>query len=139
MLNLFNTNACTINLTDHPTSNALLRTWLDREQDTCLFRIRLVGDLDHADQHVGIGLPDLLSHSLWAKISYDHKDDMSTCYWTCDGPVHVALPVITSPAAVRKVVESLYSSKILLSDDTEDILALASAMQVRYHIFFGVG
>ena len=129
-LNLFNTSACTIDLTDHPISNTLLRTWLQREQDTCLFNVRLIGDLDHPDQHVGIGLADLLSHSLWAQVSYDHKDDMRTCDWTCGGPVHVAVPVRTSPDAVRKIVKALYSGKIQLGDDTEEVLSLASAMQV---------
>lgn len=35
----------------------------------CLELVRLIGDLDHPDQHVGIGLADLLSHSLWAQVS----------------------------------------------------------------------
>ena len=83
---------------------------------------------------MGIGLADLLSHSLWAKISYDHKDDMQTCAWTAaGGAVHVVVPVTTSPAGVRKVVQALYSGKIDLGDDAEEILLLASAMQVIQH------
>ena len=107
-----------------------MRTWLQREQDTCLFNVRLIGDLDHPDQHVGIGLADLLSHILWAKVSYDHKHDMRTCDWTCGGPVHAAVPVRTSPDVVRKTVQGLYSGKIHLGDDAEEVLILASAMQV---------
>ena len=129
VLNLFNTDEYTIHLSEHSPSN-LLHIWLQREQDTCLFSVRLVGNVDHPDQHVGIGLADLLSHSLWAKISYDHKDDMQTCDWTARGAVHVVVPVTTSPAAVRKVVEALYSGSIDLGDDAEEILLLASAMQV---------
>ncbi|DBA85351.1 TPA: hypothetical protein ACH3X2_006032 [Trebouxia sp. C0005] len=130
VLNLFNTDEYTIHLAEHSPSN-LLHIWLQREQDTCLFSVRLVGDVDHPHQHVGIGLADLLSHSLWAKISYDHKDDMQTCDWTAGGAVHVVVPVTTSPAAVRKVVQALYSGKIHLGDDAEEILLLASAMQVE--------
>ena len=129
VLNLFNTDEYTIHLAEHSPSN-LLHIWLQREQDICLFSVRLVGDVDHPDQHVGIGLADLLSHSLWAKISYDHKDDMQTCDWTARGAVHVVVPVTTSPAAIRKVVQALYSGKIDLGDDAEEILLLASAMQV---------
>lgn len=92
--------------------------------------MRLIGDLDHPDLHVGIGLADLLSHSLWAKISYDLKDDMRTCDWTSGRPVHVAVPVCTSPDVVRKIVQALYSGKIHLGDDAEEVLILASAMQV---------
>ena len=100
-LNLYNISACTMDLTHHPTSDTLLRTWLWREQDTCLFNVRLIGDLDYPDQHVGIGLADLLSHSLWAKISYDRKDDMKTFDWTCGGPVHAAVPVLLSGRLCR--------------------------------------
>ena len=132
VLNLLNTDEYTIHLAKHLPSN-LLHIWLQREQDTCLFSVRLVGDVDHPDQHVGIGLADLLSASLWAKISYDHKDDMQTCDWTARGAVHVVVPVSTSPAAVRKVVQALYSGKIHLGDDAEEILLLASAMQVIQH------
>ena len=96
----------------------------------CLFSVRLIGDSDRPHEHVGIGLADLLSHSLWAQTSYDHKDDMQTRDWTTGGPVHVVLPVRTSPDAVRKIVQALYSGKILLGDDAEEILILASAMQV---------
>ncbi len=123
-----------MDLTDHPTSTTLLGTWLQREQDTCLFNVRLIGDLDYPDQHVGIGLADLLSHSLWAKISYDCKDDMKTCHWTSGGPVHVAVPVRTSPHAVRKVVQALYGGTIHLGNDAEEVLILASAMQVCTHL-----
>lgn len=130
VLNLYNTDEYTIHLAEHSPSN-LLHIWLQREQDTCLFSVRLVGDVDQPDQHVGIGLADLLSHSLWAKISYDHKDDMQTCGWTARGAVHVVVPVTSSPAAVRKVVQALYSGKIHLGDDAEDILLLASAMQIE--------
>ena len=55
---------------------------------------------------------------------------MQTCDWTSGGPVHVVAPVCTSPAAVKKVVQALYSGKIHLGDDAEEILLLASAMQV---------
>ena len=96
----------------------------------CLFSVRLIGDSDRPHEHVGIGLADLLSHSLWAQTSYDHKDDMQTRDWTTGGPVHVVLPVCTSPDAVRKIVQAVYSGKILLGDDAEEILILASAMQV---------
>lgn len=119
-----------MHLTDHPTSQALLKSWLQAEQDTCLFSVRLIGDLDHPDQFVGIGLASLLRHSLWAQASYDHKDDMRTHDWTCEGPVHVAVPVCTSPDVVRKTVQGLYSGKIHLGDDAEEVLILASAMQV---------
>lgn len=129
VLNLFNMNESTVCLADHHTSS-LLHIWHRREQDTRIFNIRLIGDLDQSDQHVGIGLADLLSHSLWAKISYDHKDDMQTCDWASGGPVHVVLPVCTSPAAVREVVQALFSGMIHLGDDAEEILLLASAMQV---------
>lgn len=98
----------------------------------CLFSVRLVGDLSRPHEHVGIGLADLMSHSLWAKTSYDHKDDMRTRDWTSGGPVHVVMPVRTSPEAVRKIVQALYSGKILLGDDAEEILILASAMQVAF-------
>ncbi|DBA94984.1 TPA: hypothetical protein ACH3X1_002509 [Trebouxia sp. C0004] len=130
VLDLFNTDEYTVYLAQHSPSN-LLHIWLQREQDTCLFSVRLIGDVADPDQHVGIGLADLLSHSLWAKISYDHKDDMQTCDWTARGAVHVVVPVCTSPAAVRKVVQALYSGKIHLADDAEEILLLASAMQIE--------
>lgn len=130
VLGLINMDEATMHLADHAPSS-LLPLWLQREQDTCLFSIRLIGDLDHPDQHLGIGLADLLSHSLWARISYDLKDDMQTCDWASGGAVNVVLPVCTSPAAVKKVVQSLYSGKIHLGDDAEEILLLASAMQVK--------
>ncbi|KAL3163264.1 hypothetical protein ABBQ32_009661 [Trebouxia sp. C0010 RCD-2024] len=97
----------------------------------CLFSVRLIGDSSRPHDHVGIGLADLLSHSLWAQTSYDRKDDMQTRDWTTGGPVHVILPVRTSPGAVRKMVQALYSGKILLGDDAEEILILASAMQIE--------
>lgn len=58
---------------------------------------------------------------------------METCDGTCRGPVHVAVPVRTSSDAVRMIVQALYSCKIHLGDDAQEVLILASAMQVCIH------
>ena len=101
----------------------LLQTWQEHEQNPAVCGTRLIGDTQQPDEYVGVVVHDLISHSAWAAARLRQSDMQSSGIGTI-------VPVRTSAAVVRRLVEALYSGHIELQEDVEQLLVLANCMQV---------
>lgn len=101
----------------------VLHMWQEHQHNSAVCNARLIGDTQKPDEYVGIATSDLIAHSAWAAARL-RQTDMLT------GGMETVLPVRTSPAVVRKLVESLYTGTVKLQEDVEQILVLANCMQV---------
>lgn len=95
--------------------------WQQRFRERTLYGIRLIGDQRCPDEWVAVAAIDLVCHSNWAEALHNqdalHGD--------------MLLPVCTSTAVVKKLVEALYTGFVDLATDSEQVLVIADALQVR--------
>lgn len=101
----------------------LLQTWQEHEQDPAVCGARLIGDAQKPDDYVGVVVHDLISSSAWAAARLRRSDMQNSGIGTI-------VPVCTSAAVVKRLVEALYSGHIELQEDVEQLLVLANCMQV---------
>lgn len=101
----------------------VLHMWQEHQHNSAVCNARLIGDTQKPDEYVGIATSDLIAHSAWAAARLRQTDMLTS-------GMEAVLPVRTSPAVVRKLVESLYTGTVKLQEDVEQMLVLANCMQV---------
>lgn len=100
------------------------QTWLEEQHNPVVCGIRLIGDAQQPDEYVGVGVHEMVAHSPWAAARL-HQTQMQP------SGLEAIVPLCSPLAAVKKLVEALYSGFITLQEDAEQILNLANCMQVH--------
>ena len=84
----------------------------------------LIGDAQQPDEYIGVGVHEMVAHSPWAAARL-HQTQMQP------SGLAAIVPICSPVAAVKKLVEVLYSGFITLQEDAEQTLNLANCMQVH--------
>ena len=102
------------------------KIWLQEQHNPVVCGIRLVGDAQQPDEYVGVGVHEMIAHTPWAAARMHHTQMQPS-------GLEAIVPICSPVAAVRKLVEALYSGFIMLQEDAEQIQNLANCMQVHCH------
>ena len=107
------------------TSAQSLQTWQEHSNNPLIYGVRLIGDAQLPDQFTGISAHDLICHGQWGaeQLQKAHNSDSG---------MQLILPVATKPAVVHKLVQALYSGYLELPNHVEELMILASSIQVQY-------
>ena len=122
--------ALSLPLAKHKPGSAVIKFWRANHQNPALYNLRLIGDAQQQPgESVGIGTQDLMIHSAWAASILPTTD---TNRPVSPHGVDVLLPVKTPASVVSKMVDSLHSGTVSLSNENvEHMLMLSHAMKVR--------